>query len=231
MLKLEQITQINGRPNWIELSTDGHWAALQYGSEWRMVDALTGLENGRIHLPDAYWATVSPDGTALASMRGGVIRVAYLNSKQVTKACTYHGTKYYSDDVCFTADSQRLWTTLWNEDESGRLALLDAETLSEIASVPMPKARADDLDYWSEPYSILHIPSNTLALQHAGGDHLFGVFFFNQHGNQIKPHPLFVSPDSGDFRQMNSISFSASGQLFAGIDGVFLHVWRWWICS
>lgn len=105
----------------------------------------------QIHLPDAYWATVSPDGTALASMRGGVIRVAYLNSKQVTKACTYHGTKYYSDDVCFTADSQRLWTTLWNEDESGRLALLDAETLSEIASVPMPKARADDLDYWSEP--------------------------------------------------------------------------------
>ncbi|NUQ06033.1 MAG: hypothetical protein HUU31_19240 [Anaerolineae bacterium] len=225
MLKLEQVAQINGRPGWIELSADGRWVALQYGSEWRMVDALTGQENGRIHLPDSQWATVSPNGTALASMRDGLIRVAHLDGRQVVKTYTYPGIKHYGDDVCFTADSQQLWVTLCNDDGNGRLALLDAVTLEEITFVPMPKARQDDFDYWAEPHSILHLPSDTLALHHAGGDHLMGVFFFRHHDRQIKQQKLFISP-TASFRTMHYISFSSSGQLLAGIDGPFVWVWR-----
>ncbi|MEZ4666589.1 MAG: hypothetical protein R3E39_01495 [Anaerolineae bacterium] len=225
MLTLKEVAQINGKPGWIELSADGHWVALRYGSEWRMFDALNGQESGRIHLPDSHWATVSLDGTALASMGDGVVRVAHLNGKQVTKAYTYPGVKHYGDDVCFTADSQHLWVTLCNDDGSGKLALLDAVTLGEITSVPMPKARLDDFDYWSEPHSILHIPSDTLALHHAGGDHLIGVFFFRQSDRQITQQKLFISP-SASFRSMHYISFSASGQLMAGIDGPFVWVWR-----
>jgi hypothetical protein len=225
MLKLEQVAKITGRPNWIELSADGRWAALRYGSEWRMFDALTGQESGRIHLPYSHWATVSPDGTTIASMREGVIRVVHLNGRQTTKAYTHPGIKHYGDDVCFTANSQRLWVTLSDEHDAGRLALLDVETLDEITSVPIPKTRQDDFDYWSEPHSILHTPSDTLALHHAGGDHLIGVFFFRHSDRQITQQKLFISP-SASFRAMHYISFSASGQLMAGIDGPFVWVWR-----
>lgn len=225
MLTLEQVARITGRPGWIELSADGRWAALRYDGEWRMFDALTGQESGRIHLPDSHWATVSPDGTTLANMREGVISVAHLNGRQTTKAYTHPGIRHYGDDVCFTANSQQLWVTLSDEHDAGRLALLDAVTLEEITSVPMPKARQDDFDYWSEPHSILHSPSDTLALHHAGGDHLIGVFFFRQHDRQIAQHELFVSP-SASFRTMHYLSFSASGELFAGIDGPFVWVWK-----
>ncbi|MBK9748516.1 MAG: hypothetical protein IPO91_17315 [Chloroflexi bacterium] len=225
MLTLKQVAQIDGRPHRVELSADGRWVALRYGSEWRMFDALTRQESGIIHLPDSHWATVSPNGTALANMRDGVIRVAHLDGRQVVKMYTYPGVQHYGDDVCFTADSQQLWATLCNDDGSGKLALLDAVTLEEITFVPMPKVRPDDFDYWSEPHSILHIPSDTLALHHAGGDHLIGVFFFKHHDRQIAQQKLFISP-SASFRTMHYISFSASGQLMAGIDGPFVWVWR-----
>lgn len=113
--------------------------------------------------------------------------------------------------VCFTADSQRLWVTLWDEHGAGKLALLDAGTLEEINSVPVPVAEGDDEITWVNPEISLHMPTDTLALQHVYSDFrgLLGVFFFNHQEKQIKQLPVYIAPDSA-LSFMSETAFSAS---------------------
>lgn len=88
-----------------------------------------------------------------------MLKVTRLNGSQIEKTYPHPTGKYPGSMVCFTADSQRLWATLWNEQGAGKLALLDAATLEEIDLVPMPVAEGDDKTTWVEPEMRLHMPT------------------------------------------------------------------------
>jgi hypothetical protein len=224
MLTLELIAQINGRPDGIGLSDDGQWLVLEYGDEWRLFDAFTGKETGRV--PD-FSGFISPDGRSFALLKNGTLKVTRLDGSQIEKTYPHPTGNYPGSVVCFTSDSQWLWATLRDEQGDGKLSLLDAVTLEEIDSVPMPVAEGDDETTWVEPFLSLHIPTDTLAVQHVGSDfwYLLGVFFFKHHEKQIKQLPGYIAPDS-DLSFMRETAFSASGQLFAGIVGG-REVWVW----
>lgn len=220
---LELTAQIKGQADFITLSEDGRWIAIIYSGEQHLFDAYTGQEYGKGHDP----GVISTDGKLMANMRDGAIQIFNIDGKQVIKPYPHPGGDSPGVDLCFTADSQRLWVTLWNEDGTGKLALVDAETLEELDAVPMPVAAENDETTWMLPFMTLHIPSDTLALQHVYSDawYLLGVFFFTIHEKQIKQHDFHIPPDS-DLAMMSSTAFSASGQQFAGIVGS-RYIWVW----
>lgn len=225
MLTLKLIAQIKKIPNdFIGLSDDGHWLVLEYGDEWHLIDAFTGQETGSV---SAFSGFISPDGRSFALLKNGTLKLTRLDGTQIEKTYPHPTGKYPGGMVCFTADNQRLWATLWDEQGAGKLALLDATTLEEIDSVPMPVAEGDDETTWVEPEMSVHIPTDTLALQHVYSAfwYLLGVFFFKHHEKQIKLLPVYIAPDS-DLSFMRETAFSASGQLFAGIVGG-REVWVW----
>lgn len=224
MLALELIAHIKGKPDAVGLSDDGHWLVLEYGGKWHVIDAFAGRETGRV---PAFSGFVSPDGRSFALLKNGTLKLTRLDGTQLEKTYPHPTGKYPGSVVCFTADGQRLWAALWDEQGAGRLALLDAATLEVIDSVPMPMAQGDDEITWVNAEMSLHTPSDTVALQHIGSDfwHLLGVFFFRHHENQIRQLPVYIAPDS-DLSVMRETAFSASGQLFAGIVGG-REVWVW----
>jgi hypothetical protein len=224
MLTLKLISQIKGQPDAMGLSDDGHWLVLTYGDEWNLIDAFTGQETGSV---PAFSGFISPDGRSFALLKNGTLKLTRLDGTQIEKIYPHPTGKYPGSMVCFTADSQRLWATLWDGQGAGKLALLDTATLEEIDSVPIPVTEGDDEATWVEPGMRLHIPTDTLAIQHVGSDYwyLLGVFFFKHHEKQIKLLPVYIAPDS-DLSFMRETAFSASGQLFAGIVGG-REVWVW----